>query len=148
MSVEIKTDKQAIELKEIKALAHDLQYFELLFNLWSGTKKQLGPIFKNLPLGLDNFSIQGFTSYEQVNLFMDEMMEKVVNGDTKTVTIADVEDDHASVMIQEIMKISPSPVRVEKNSRVVVEEDNEPCYQYILRRTQCSRTLHDIAISL
>ena len=33
LSVEIKTDKQAIELKEIKALAHKLEYFELSFSL-------------------------------------------------------------------------------------------------------------------
>ena len=46
LSVEIKIDKQAIELKEIKALAYNLQYFELSFGLCSGSNEHLGPILK------------------------------------------------------------------------------------------------------
>ena len=90
LSVEIKTDKQAIELKEIKALAYSLQYFQLLFYLSSGTDERLDPILENLSTGVDNFSIKGVNSYEEIDTFMDKIMAKVVNGDTKTVTIAGI----------------------------------------------------------
>ena len=39
LSVQIKTDKQAIEWKEVKALAHNLQYFELSFAFFGILKK-------------------------------------------------------------------------------------------------------------
>ena len=164
LSVTMKTDKQAIELKEIKTLAHNLQYFELSFDLWSGTEKHFGAILDNLPLGLDNFSIEGVTSYEEIDTFMEKIMEKIVNGDTTRVTIAGIDNDddytkrnrvlrengrNTTDIIEKIVKMKPEPVRVEKrNSRVVVEEGEEPCYQYLFRRTQYSRTICDIVISL
>ena len=145
LSVEIKTDKQVMELKEIKALAHNLQYFELSFSLWSGSRKHLGPILENLPLSLDNLSIKGVRNYEEINTFMEKIMEKVVNGDTKRVTIAGVDDTSGNPdkIIKEIINISPSPVRVEGTDRVFEDRWDSPGH-----RTEHFGFIWDIAISL
>ena len=87
LSLKIETDKQAIEFKEMKALAYNLEYFELSFSLWSGTEEHFGPILENLPLGLDNLSIEDVESYGEINTFLEKIIEKIVNGDTKRVTI-------------------------------------------------------------
>ena len=118
LSVEIKSDKQAIELKEIKTLAHNLQYFELSYALSSETEEHLGQILENLPLGLDNLSIEHVTSYGVINPFMEKIMEKVVNGDTKRVTIASVDDKQ---IIKKIVEMKPEPVRVEETNPIVIE---------------------------
>ena len=57
LSVRIKTEEQAIELKEIKTLANNLKYFELSLILQWDTKKCFGKILENLPTGLDNWII-------------------------------------------------------------------------------------------
>ena len=120
LSVQIKTDKQAIELKEIKALAYNLQYFELLFVMWSSTNENFSAILENLPTGLDNLSIKNVTSYKDINPVMEKIMEKVVSGDTKRVTIAEVDESHTTTIIENIVKMKPEPVIVEvKNSRIV-----------------------------
>ena len=126
LSVEIKTDKQAIEFKEIKSLAYNLQYFELSFDFLSGNEQGFGAILENLPTGVDNLSIENVWSYRQINTFMEEIIEKVVNGDTTRVTIADVDtDEYTNEMIEEIVKMKPEPVRVEKRNSRVLEQENE-----------------------
>ena len=141
LSVKIKTDKQAIELKEIKTLAHNLQYFELCCVLWSATDENFGAILENLPTGLDNLSIEDVRSYGEINPFMEKIMEKVVNSDTKRVTIAGVNDE---VIIKKIMEMKPSPVRVEETNERVIEEDHSDSGS----RTEYSRYVSDIVISL
>ena len=144
LSVKIKTDKQAIEFKDIKALAHNLQYFELSFRLWPGTEKHLGPILENLPLGLDNLSIKDVTSYEEIDTVMEKIMEKVVNGDTKRVTFAGVDDYNKTNIIGKIVKMKPSRMRVEEsNTRVFEYRCDSPG-----TRTQHFRRICDIVISL
>ena len=144
LSVEIETDKQAIELKEIKALAYNLQYFELSFSL-RRSQEHLGPILENLPLGLDNLSIKGVTDYKEIDTFMEKIMEKVVNGDTKRVTIAGVDDNSGNPdnIIKEIINISPSPVRVEGTDRVFEDRWDSPGI-----RTEHFGFIWDIAICL
>ena len=141
LSLEIKIDKQAIELKEIKALAHNLQYFELSFYLWLGTEEKLVSILENLPIGLDNLSIK---IDGEINTFMEKIIEKVVNGDTKTVTIAGVYDDDADFIIDEFVKIKPSLVKVEKRNTRVLEGDHSDSDSEI----EYSRSICDIVISL
>ena len=141
LSLEIKMDKQAIELKEIKALAHNLQYFELSFYLWLGTEEKLVSILENLPIGLDNLSIK---IDGEINTFMEKIIEKVVNGDTKRVTIAGVNDNDADFIIDEIVKMKPELVRVEKTNTRVRESDDSDSDS----RTDFSRLICDIVISL
>ena len=151
LSVRIQTDKQAFEFKAIKALAHNLQYFELSFRLLSGTEKHLGPILENLPTGLDNFSIENVYSYKEIDTFMEQIIEKVENGDTTRVTIADMEDYeyYTNDMIESIVKIKPGLVRVEKtNIRVVVEEGTQEYRYNYFCRTQFPTYICDIVISL
>ena len=149
LSVMIKTDKQAIQLKEIKALAHNLQYFELLFSKAAINRsniEHLGPLLENLPIGLDNFAIKNVLFYEDIDTFMEKIIEKVVNGDTKRVTIADVEYDepYPNDIIEEIVKMKPEPVRVEKNnSRKIVLDDGVCC-----SRSQYCQSICNIVISL
>ena len=144
LSVKIKTDKQAIELKEIKALAHNLKYFELKFHCGRKTKEDLGAILENLPLGLDNLSIKGVRSYEEINPVMEKIMERVVNGDTKRVTFAGVDEDHTTNIIEEIVKMKLSPVRVEEsNTRVFEYRHDSPG-----SRTAHFGSICDIVISL
>ena len=146
LSVKIETDKQAIELKEIKALAHNLQYFEICFTLCSSTDGNFGAILENLPLGLDNLSIEDVTSCENINPFMEKIMEKVLKGDTKRVTITsrNLDEDETNEMFEEIMNISPSPVRVEKtNERVDEYRSDSPG-----SRTEHFGSIWDIVISL
>ena len=144
LSVKIKTDKQAIELKEIKALAHNLQYFELLLVLRSSTYETLGAILENLPLDLDNFSMQNFWSYENIKPFMEKIMEKIINGDTKRVTIA-VYGNRENI-IKEIVEMKPEAVRVEKKNERGFELDNDHCNWGI--RTDVSRRMSNIILSL
>ena len=147
LSVEIETDKQAIELKEIKALAHNLQYFELSFYLWSKNGENLGSILENLPTGLDNLLIEYGLCTREIITFMEKIMEKVVNGNTKTVTIAGI-----SIMrwfgpgdlFQKIIEMTPEPVKVEKRNERVDEDinlDKGP-------RTEATYDVYDIVISL
>ena len=149
LSITINTEKQAIELKEIKALAHNLQNFELCFALGSRTDKNLGPILENLPTDLDNLSIEyvdKFGSYEEINPFMEKILEKVVNGDTKRVTIVGIDDafENLDYIIKKIIDISPSSVRVEEtNTRVFEHRVDSPGY-----RTEHFRSICDIVISL
>ena len=140
LSLEIKTDKQAIELKEVKALAYNLQYFKLLFYFRSATKQHLGPILENLPTGLDNLSIKGVRNYEEIDTFMEKIMEKVVNSDTKRVTIAGVED---TKIIEKIVKMKPEAVTVEKRNKVF-EEDHSDCTSQI----RYFKFIYNIIISL
>ena len=146
LSVKIETDKQAIELKEIKALAYNLHYFELLFSLWSGAEKHFVPILENLPLGLDNLSIEDVTTYGEISTFLKKIVEKIVNGDTKRVTIVGVEDDddHATYIMEKIMKMKPEAVRVDKINTRVYEDDHSDSGS----RTEYSRSVCDIVISL
>ena len=144
LSVKIETDKQAIEFKEIKALAYNLQYFELSFSLWSGTKEHLGPILENLPTGLDNLSIEEVEGYGEINTFMEKMVEKVVNGDTKRVTIAGVDVGYTRYMIEKIVELKPSPVKVEERNTRVFEGDHSDSGS----RTDYSTSICDIVISL
>ena len=126
LSVKIMTDKQAIEFKEIKALAHKLEYFELSFALQSETKKYLGLILENLPLGLDNLTIEDVASYKEIDILMEKIMEKVVNGDTKRVTIVGVEiedEDKTNYIMDEIVKMKPELVTVKKTDIRVLEND-------------------------
>ena len=146
LSVKIKTVKQAIELKEIKALAYNLQYFELLFALWSSTDENLGAILENLPTGLDNLSIKDVTDYEEIEIFLEKILEKVVNGHTKTVTIADVDDafGNPEYIMEDIINIKPEPVRVEEtNTRVFEHRFDSPG-----TRTAHFGSICDIVISL
>ena len=137
LSVKIKTDKQAIELKEIKALAHNLKYFELSFHCGWKTDEDLDAILENLPLGLDNLSIENFRSYEEINPVMEKIMEKVINGDTKRVTFAGVREYYTTNIIEKIVKMKPEPVRV--------EETNESVFEY-RSDSPGSRTGHFISI--
>ena len=150
LSVKIKIDNQAIELKEIKTLAYNLQYFELSFGLCSSSNENFGRILENLPLGLDNLSIEDVTSYGKINPFMEKIMEKIVNGDTARVTIADVYDGYDTMNIMEnIVKMKPEPIRVEKrNSRIVGEEYMEEYRYCYFSRKQYPRPICDIVISL
>ena len=157
LSVWIKTDKQAIEFKKIKALAHNLQYFEISFALWPRTEEYLGAILENLPTGLDNLAIKYVRCYEEISTLIEKIMEKVVNGDTKRVTITSVDsgdtrgklngeyydeyDDND--VFENIVKISPSPVRVEKKNRRLHEQDQSDCEQ-----KRHFSLVHDIVISL
>ena len=145
LSVRITNDKQAIELKEIKALSHNLQYFELSFSLRYTNEKRLGPILENLPLGLDNLSIEYARSYGEISTFIEKIIEKVVNGDTKRVTIAVVDVGiYTRDMIEKIVKVSPSLVRVgETNERVFEYRSDSPG-----GRTEHFRFICDIVISL
>ena len=147
LSVKITTVKQAIELKEIKALAHNLHYFELSFYIsGSGAEERFGPILENLPTDLDNLSIKGVMGYQDINTFMEKIMEKVVNGDTKRVTIADVNDalGYPDWIIEEIIAISPSLLRVEETNKRVFEcRSDSPGY-----RTEHYGSICDIVISL
>ena len=144
LSVKIKTDKQAIELKEIKALAHNLQYFELCFAFWSSTVENLGPILENLPTALDNLLIKGVTDYEEIDTFMEKIMEKVVSGDTKTVTVADIDDYDTTNIIEEIVKMKPEPVKVEESNTRDVEFTENGCDSSRLY----VKSICDIVISL
>ena len=144
LTVKIKTDKQAIELKELKALAHNLKYFELSFHCGRKTDEDLGAILENFPLGLDNFSIRGVRSYEEINTFMEKIMEKVVNGDAKRITFAGVDEDKTTNIIEKIVKMKPSPVRVEEtNERVFEYRSDSPG-----KRSDHFRSICDIVISL
>ena len=146
LSVRIYTDEHVIELKEIKTLAYNLEYFELRYILRSATDKKFDPILENLPTGLDNLSIEDVRKYEEIEPFMEKIMEKVLNGDTKTVTIAKVNSkfSNAAIIINEILDISPSPVRVKKTNRRVFEFR----YDSPGRRTGHFGTIRDIVISL
>ena len=144
LSVKIKTEKQAIELKEVKALAQNLQYFELSFYLSSGTGERLGLILENLPTALDNLSIKGVTDYEEIDTFIEKIMKKVVSGDTKTVTIADEDDYDTTNIIEEIVKMKPSPVRVEESNIRDVEFTENGCHSSRLY----VKSICDIVISL
>ena len=149
LSVKIATDKQAIELKEIKALAHNLQYFELSFDLRSETEEHFGAILENLPLSLNNLSIEDVTSYEDIDMFIEKILEKVVNGDTATVTIVGVDhddEDEANYIIDEIVKIKPSPVTVEKRDIRVLEDARGGCGSRSW--VHYNRTICDIVIYL
>ena len=144
LSVKIETDKQAIEFKEIKALTYNLQYFELSFSLWSGTKEHLDPILENLPTGLDNLSMEEVQGYGDIDSFVEKIVEKVVNGDTKRVTIAGVDDGYTKSMIEKIVKMKPSPVKVEERNTRVFEGDHSDSGN----RTDYSRSICDIVVSL
>ena len=146
LSVKIKTDKQAIELKEVKALAHNLQYFELSFYCGWETEEKLGAILENLPLGLDNLSIEDVTSYGEIDTFIEKIVEKIVNGDTKRVTIVGVEcdDGDTTYIMEKISEMKPMPVRVEKMNTRVHEGDHSDSGS----RTDYSKSICDIVISL
>ena len=165
LSVEIETDKQAIELKDIKALAHNLQYFELKFFILPGTEKHLDLILENLPIGLDNLEIKGVNrneeiegvssySYEEIDTFLEKIMEKItekimekiINGDTKRVTIAGVHSfirKKADNIMKQIVKMKPSPVRVEGTKRVFEHRSDSPG-----TRTEHFSFIWDIAMYL
>ena len=143
LSVKIKTDKQAIELKEIKTLAHNLQYFELCCVLWSATDENFGAILENLPTGLDNLSIEDVTSNGEINTVMEKIMEKVVNGDTGRVTFVGVGEYKATRIIDKMIKMKPSPVRVEQRNAKVFE-----CHNYYSGRSQYMTSICDIVIFL
>ena len=160
LSVEIETDRQAIELKEIKPFAHNLQYFEISLHLWewSDNSKNLGAILENLPTGLDNLSIKYVRCYEEINTFMEKIMENIVNGDTKRVTIASINNDdecgktkageyvdeyEINDVFSNIVKMKPESVRVEKKNTRVFEEDYSDCTRR--RHFSC---VYDIVISL
>ena len=146
LSVTIETNKQAIEFKEIKALAHDLQYFELSFCLWSSTEKNLGAILENLPKGLDNLSIKNIGSYGDIDTVMEKIMEKVVNGDTKRVTIAKVNDkfEDPEDIIKEIIDMKPEAVRVKQTATIIFEYRSDSPGS----RTDHFGSMCDIVISL
>ena len=85
-------------------------------------------------------------SYEEIEIFMQKILEKVVNGDTKTVTIADVNDAFGDpeYIMEGIINISPSPVRVEEtNTRVFEHRFDSPG-----TRTAHFGSICDIVISL
>ena len=119
LSVRIISDEQAIELKEIKALAHNLKYFELSFDESSSYDENFGPILENLPIDLDHFSIKGVI-YPISNTRMKKIMEKVLNGETRKVTIevcnGDKADPLSSRIMEKFVKIKPEAVRVEKRN--------------------------------
>ena len=145
LSLEIKTDEQAIELKEIKALAYNLQYFEISFYLWLGTEHRFGSILENLPTGLDNLTIKSDNSDGEINTFIEKILEKVVKGHTKKVTIRGVDDwVDPDYIIEEIVKTKPESVRVEKTNPRVIEEDRTGPGS----RTHFFRYVCDILISL
>ena len=146
LSVKIKTDKQAIELKEIKALAHNLEYFELSFSLWSLTNVNFGLILENLPTGLDNLSIEYPPSFGLIDPFLEKIIETIVNGDTKRVTISGVEkdEDYTNDMFSKIVKMKPEAVRVEKRNIRVFEGAHNDAGS----RTDYSSYVCDIVISL
>ena len=144
LSVKIKTDKQAIELKEIKVLAHNLKYFELCFAFCSRTGGNFGTILENLPTGLDNLSIKGIRNYEEIKPFMEKIMEKILNGETKTVTISVLDKKYEyciNEMIEEIIRMKPSSVRVSKTNKRVIEKS-------ISTRSNFRKCIRDIVISL
>ena len=143
LSVKIATDKQAIEFKETKALAHNLQYFELCCVLWSATDENFGAILENLPTGLDNLSIEDVTSNGEINTVMEKIMEKVVNGDTGRVTFVGVGEYKATRIIDKMIKMKPSPVRVEQRNAKVFE-----CHNYYSGRSQYMTSICDIVIFL
>ena len=158
LSVKIETDKQAIEFKEIKVLVHNLQYFELSFDFWSDNKTKLNSILENLPTGLDNLSIKHVVCYNEINNFIEKVMEKVLNGDTTRVTIVSSEgsddecrktyageyvDYEIDNMLEKIVKIKPSSVRVEKKNTRIFEESEVECAFFRYFHFQ-----HDIVISL
>ena len=143
LSVKIETVKQAMELKEIKALAYNLQYFELCCDLCWGTQENLRLILDNLPLGLDNLSIGQVEEYEEIIGFMEKIIEKIVNGATKTVTFAGLDNDE-SYSTYIIWRMTPSPLRVEKRNTRVHEEDHRDSGS----RTEYSKAICDIVISL
>ena len=146
LSLEIKIDKQAIALKEMKTLAHNLQYFELSFYLWLGTEEKFSSILENLPIGLDNLSIKIENSDGEIieKIILEKVIEKVVNGDTKTVSISGVYDENADFIIDEIVNMKPELLKVEKtNKRVIVEEDTDST-----SLTHYERFICNIVISL
>ena len=137
----IKTHKHAIELKEIKALAHNLHYFELS----CCTIKNLGAILKNLPRGLDNLSIEGVKCHEEIKTFIEIIMGKVLNGDTKRVTIVGeyIDEYERNEMFSKIVKKKPELVRVEKKNTRICDEDYSDC-----GRCRYFSFVFDIVISL
>ena len=139
LSVTITTDKQAIEFKESKALAPNLQYFELSYDFrWP---INFASILENLPIDLDNLSIKLVWNYKVINIFMEKIMEKIVNGDTKTVTIGGVVDTE---VMERIVKMKPEAVRIEEKNKSVHEVIGENC----VSRTDGFTPIWDIVISL
>ena len=53
----------------------------------------MNSILENLPLGLDNLSIEDVGSYGEIDTLMEKLIEKIVNGNHQRVTIVGVEDD-------------------------------------------------------
>ena len=146
LSVEIKTHKQAIELKDIKALAHNLEHFELCCVPCSATEENLGSILENLPSALDNLLIEDVENYEQIDTFMEKIMEKVVNGHTKRVTIAKVNDKFGDPedIIKEIIDMKPEAVRVKQTATIIFEYRSDSPGS----RTDHFGSMCDIVISL
>ena len=104
----------------------------------------MGPILENLPTDLDNFSIKNVWDYEDIDTFMEKIMEKVVNGDTARVTIAEVDKRYTRNIIENIVKMKPSPVRVEKRDTKPIQEH----YYDIVSRSGNNLFMCEIVISL
>ena len=145
LSVKIETVEHAIDLKEIKALANNLQYFELWVPARSGTQEHFGKILENLPLGLDNLSIEDDWCDGVSDTFMRKIIEKIVNGHTKRVTIAGIGDGNPTEKtIEKIMRMKPEGVKVEKRNLRVREED----HSNFVSRTEYCTYICNIIISL
>ena len=149
LSIEIKTAKQAKELKEIKTFAQNLEYFELCCVLPLSTDKTFGRILDNLPIGLDNLSIKDALRYGEINIFLEKIMEKVVNGETKRVTFANGDNWNCTKniienVIEKMVEMKPEPVKIEVTNTTVLEGLRNEYGS----RTEAFRYISDIVISL